>query len=163
MTISDKTGAGRIARFLQAEPLTDDGGLRLIFRCRYGFSKDGRLRGHIAECGDISVGPTFHSPLCKLARAIIEADPACAGSPWQLVRDGKPAMEGKRLANLAGLDVREDQDTSFGKHKEPPSKTRCHDRRKRQSWGHLEKSGSQTPEKHDGALRAIRRSGDGHG
>ncbi len=159
MTLPCKTGGQCLAHFLQAERLADSSGLRLIFRCRYGFSKDGRLRGHIAECGGISVGPTFHSPLCKLARAIIAEDPACADLPWQLVRDGKPALKGRRLANLAALDVREDSGTYFARHKEPPTKTGHQDRRKPQFKGCLAHSDHRVRDKEEGALRAIRRSG----
>jgi hypothetical protein len=138
----------------------DASGLVLLFRCREDYTaKDGRFRGYVAECGDISIGPTFHSPLCKLARAIIAADPACADMTWRLIRDGRPALEGKRLATLAALDVREDGGTYFGKHKEPPAKMGRHNRRKPHSSGHLAVSGSEMAGAQVGAVCKMRRRG----
>ena len=125
----------------------------LIFHSREDYAKkDGRFRGYVAECGGVSVGPTFHSPLCKLARALIAADPATAEMPWQLFRNGKPALEGKRLANLAALDVSEEYEAQFRKHRPPPAKMGHQNRRKPPFKGCLDPSGSDVPETEDGAV-----------
>ncbi len=134
----------------------------LIFHSREDYAeKDGRFRGYVAECGGVSVGPTFHSPLCKLARALIAADPACAEMPWQLVRNGKPALEGKRLANLAALDVSEEDGARFRKHRPPPTQTGRQNRRKPPFRGYLALSGSEVPETEDGAVCEMPQRGGG--
>ena len=128
-------------------------GVGLIFQCREDYANnDGRFRGYVAECVGVSVGPTFHSPLCKLARAVIAADPATAEMPWQLVRNDKSALEGKRLANLAALDVSEEDGARFRKHRTPPAKT-CHQNRRKPPFkGYLAVSGREVPETEDGAV-----------
>ena len=75
--------------------------------------EDKKGKGYVAKCGDVSVGPTFHSPLCKLARALIEDNPANAEQPWQLIRAGMIALEGEKLANLAAMEVSEDGEAVF--------------------------------------------------
>jgi len=110
---------------------------------------NGNIKGYVAECNGVSIGPTFHSPLCKLARALIEADPASAEMPWQLVHNGKPALTGKRLAWLAANDVDERSGARFVKQvpfalKAPKSL------RHSLTGGDLAVSGSQVAKTEDG-------------
>ena len=133
--------------------------MMLLFQCREDYANnDGRFRGSVAWCGDVSVGPTFHSPLCKLARAVIAADPATADMPWQLVRNGKPALEGKRLANLAALEVSEEDGARFRKYRPPPAKTGHQNRRKPPFKGYLAVSGREVTKTEDGAVCEVSRS-----
>ena len=127
--------------------------MTLIFHSREDYAEnDGRFRGYVVECDGVFVGPTFHSPLCKLARAVIAADPATADMPWQLVRNGKPALEGKRLANLAALEVSEEDGARFRKYRPPPDKT-CHQNRRKPPFrGYLAVSGREVTETQDGAV-----------
>lgn len=60
------------------------------------------------------------SPLCNLARKLIEADPSLGPRPWQLVRNGQIHLHGPSLIRLAGLTTTEPDDRSVRTKKFTP-------------------------------------------